>query len=385
MNNPVLALSDKRERTALLLWILITLFCAIQSIITYRYNNYLIFENTFRNLTNQQSLYALYPAIHGDSNHYGPVFGLFIMPFALLPNGLGLILWDLFNCLILFIAIRSIALTKDPLIYFIAIPCLVSSMLSEQFNPTVAAFIILSFTLLNKNKGLWSALLIVLGTLIKLYGIVGLGFFFFVKNKKWFISYLVLWTLVLFVLPMMLSSPDFIISSYKEWMLSLSHKNESNFSAPTLDVSIMGFIRRIFSFQHIPNTVFLIPGLLIYALPYINFKAFGIRKFQLNILASTLLFPVLFSSGSEDCTYIIAITGVSIWYVLSKRQPWQKILLGITVLFSCDFPLLFFPKLIDQYPALISMISVPFFVIWILIIYESIRLKPTADTSISAG
>ena len=231
------------EEPGLLLWLLITLFCASQSYLTFRYNNYLIFENTFTNLTHQQSLYADYPLIHSDTNHYGPIFGVFIMPFALLPNGVGLFLWDLFNCLLFYFFIKSIPLKNRKPLFYIAIPCLISSMLSEQFNPTAAAFIILSYTLLNKNKGFWSALFIILGTFIKLYGIVGLGFFFFSKNKKHFITYLIFWAMVFLALPMLFSSPSYILNSYWEWVDSLVHKNASNIVTTTLDVSIMGFIR----------------------------------------------------------------------------------------------------------------------------------------------
>ena len=46
------------------------------------------------------------------------------------------------------------------------------------------SLIILSYVLIEKEKDFWSACLIILGTFIKLYGIVGLAFFFFSKNLK---------------------------------------------------------------------------------------------------------------------------------------------------------------------------------------------------------
>ncbi|MFM6977068.1 MAG: glycosyltransferase family 87 protein [Sphingobacteriaceae bacterium] len=375
MKSQSISITNKRERIAQLVWLLITLFCAIQSLISHRYNNYLIFENTFRNLLEQRSLYALYPSLHADSNHYGPVFSLFISPFAVLPNALGLILWDVFNYFILYKAIKSIPVTKHWLIYLVAIPCLVSSMLSEQFNPTAAALILFSYTFLNKNNGFWSAFFIILGTLIKLYGIVGLGFFFFVKNKKQFIAYLAFWTLILFILPMAFSSVDFVLRSYQEWFISLSHKNESNLIAATQDLSIMGFIRKLLNNPYLPNTVFLVLGCLTFSFPYFNFKAFKWPKFRLYIVSSVLLFPVLFSTGAEDCTYIIAIIGVGIWYLLSEQRLWEKLLLATTVLFSCNLPMLLFPKISHEYPMLITMLCVPFFIVWLLIIYQATNLK----------
>lgn len=366
---------DKNRNIAFSIWLIITLFCFAQSLITHRYNNYLIFENTFRNLIHQSSFYIEYPSYHFDSNHYGPLFSVFFMPFALMPNGLGLFFWDIFNTIVLFKAIETLSVKNKASIYFIAIPCLVSSALSEQFNPAVGAFIILSYTLLNKNKGLWSTMLIVLGAFIKLYGIVGLAFFFFVKDKKRFILYLAMWSVFFFILPMLFSSPDFIIRSYQEWGISLLHKNDSNIIENSLDISIMGFIRNLFVGHNIPNLVFLLIGVLIFFIPYFNLKAYRSEKFQLLILGSVLLFPVLFSTGSEDCTYIIAISGVGLWYLTTERKIWKSVLLALTVLFSCNFPLLLFSKFSSQYPILYSMLSFPFFIVWLLMIMDASRLR----------
>ena len=240
------------------LWFAITLTFVIQSLVTHRYNNYLIFENTWRNLIWQQSLYAPYPAYHGDTNHYGPVFSLLIAPFAILSNGFGLLFWNLFNCIVLFRAILALPVSyqQRQQISYIALPCLVASMLNQQFNAAATAFIILSYTLLNKDKGNWSAMFIVLGTFIKLYGIVGLAFFFFVKDKPRFILWLLVWSATFFVLPILFSSPEFILRSYYDWELSLMSKNLQNMMPGSTDISIMGFIRDLFSQYTISNTSF---------------------------------------------------------------------------------------------------------------------------------
>ncbi|RZK60138.1 MAG: DUF2029 domain-containing protein [Pedobacter sp.] len=366
---------DKNKAIAFAFWMLITVFCTLQSIVSHRYNNYLIFENTFRNLIHQTSFYASYPVIHFDINHYGPVFSIFIAPFAMLPNAVGLFFWNLFNAVILFKAIESIPLQNKNSIYFIAIPCLITASLSEQFNPAVGAFIILSYTLLNKDKGLWSTMLIMLGTFIKLYGIVGLAFFFFVKDKKRFVIYLFIWALVFFIMPMVFSSPSFVISSYKEWGASLIDKNASNITEPTLDISIMGFVRTLFTGYGISNMVFLILGVLIFALPYLRLKAYSNTNFQLLILGSTLMFPVLFSTGTEDCTYIIASASVGIWYLISERKSWKTVLVVVAILLSLNLPLVLFRKLATQNPISLTVLSLPFFIIWILIIMETYRIK----------
>lgn len=366
---------DQKKRAALTLWLLIAIFCVVQSVITNRYNNYLIFENTVRNLLHQNSLYAGYPLYHFDANHYGPLFSVFFMPFAMFPNPVGFFFWNLFNVIVLYKAIQTIPTENKLLIYFIALPCIASATLSQQFNPAASAFIILSYTQLNKHKGLWSTMLIVLGTFIKLYGVIGLAFFFFVKDKKRFVLYLIGWSILFFVLPMLFSSPSFVIHSYKEWMNSLIHKNELNILESNLDISIMGFVRSLFSSHNISNVVFLGIGVFLFGLPYLNIKNYSNQKFQLYILGSALMFPVLFSTGAEDCTYIIAIPAVGIWYVLSSKKRWKSLLLWITIVFSCNFPLLLFPRIADKYQVLLTMLSLPFFIVWLFIIYEACAIN----------
>ena len=49
----------------------------------------------------------------------------------------------------------------------------------QQFNIAIAAIILSSFFLIEKEHEGWAAFFIVLGTLVKLYGIVGLASFSF--------------------------------------------------------------------------------------------------------------------------------------------------------------------------------------------------------------
>ncbi|WP_293783554.1 glycosyltransferase family 87 protein [uncultured Pedobacter sp.] len=359
------------NRFVLFLWVLITLIFVIDSWITNRYNNYLIFENTFRNLLHERSLYANYPAYHDDSNHYGPIFSLLIAPFAIFHNWIGLLLWNLFNCFLLFKAVQTLPLTADEKIAvgYIAIPCLIESMLNQQFNAGAGALMILSYTLLNKNKGIWSAFFIVLGTFIKLYGVVGLVFFFFSKDKPRFILWLVLWSVVIFLLPMLIVSPDYVVHSYVEWKNSLVGKNMQNVVGGGIDISIMGFFRELFNQKKISNFLFLSLGALLFVLPFINLSGFKKRRFQLMILSSVMIFPILFSTGAEDCTFIIPIIGVGVWYVKERNKLMKKVLLPILLVITCNFPLLLFPAFAKSHPLSLAIISFPYFLVWLRIIF----------------
>ena len=112
-----------------------------------------------------------------------------IAPFAILPDYLGIPLWSLFNAVILTWAITQLPLkaTQINAILWICLHELLTTLLGLQFNPLMTAIIILSFVYIEKAKTFWSAFFIVLGVFVKLYGIVGLAFFFFSKNKIKFI------------------------------------------------------------------------------------------------------------------------------------------------------------------------------------------------------
>jgi hypothetical protein len=74
----------------------------------------------------------------------------------------------------------------------------------------------------------------------------------------------------------------------------------------------MGMIRKIV-FPELKNLFVLVPGIILFGLSYIRINYLKNLNYQLLIVASTLIFPLIFSSGSESPTYIIAFVGVAIW------------------------------------------------------------------------
>jgi len=366
----------KRPSVAFI-YILLALIAGIKQYSHNSYNNYSIFKYVYWHSIDLQNLYGSYPE-YLDSNHYGPLFSLFIAPFALLPDGMGMILWNIVNVLILLYGIYSLPLTenKRAIIAWLCAHETLTALFSFQFNIALTGMIILSFSFLIKKKEVQSAFFIAFGTLVKLYGIVGLAFFFFTKNKLKYILAGVAAFAVLFVAPMLISTPFFIIQSYQDWYHSLVHKNDINASLTSFqDISVMGMVRRISGNINIPNSPFLIGGIIIFALPYLRFSQYKNLAFRLMLLASTLIFTVIFSSGSESPTYIIAFAGVAIWFVI---QPNPKSTLVIT-LFIFAFiltslsPTDIIPKATKEFIRLYSLKALPCTLIWLTIIYQMMK------------
>jgi Glycosyltransferase family 87 len=366
----------KNRKIIIGLWLVVALVAAIKQFVIGKYNNYLIFKHVFFHTIEKKSLYGLYPELYFDRNHYGPIFSLFIAPFAVLPDSIGMPLWAVFNAAVLVYAITKIPVDaqKVNLILWICFHEFLTAILGFQFNPIMTAIIILSYVYITEEKDIWAAFCIALGTFIKLYGVVGLAFFFFSKNKPKFILSLLLWSLVFFGLPMLISSPEFVLSSYKEWMLRLVEKNNENAGLDSMqDISVMGMFRRIFHAPELSNLLFLIPGLALFGLPYLRLKLYSNEKFRLLLLASVLIFTVIFSSGSESPTYIIAFVGVAIWFVLQEK-PISKttwFLFIFAMILTSFSPSDIVPRFLrETYIRPYALKALPCVLIWGRIIYE---------------
>ena len=286
-------------------------------------NNFLIFRGVFWHTVNGTPLYEAYPLEYWDVNHYGPVFSLVIAPFALLPEWAGMLLWLMGLTVWLYAAVYRSGLPKQRqvFIYWFCSMALLTALFMQQFNIAIAAIILSSFYLIEKEHDGWAAFFIVLGTFVKLYGIVGLAFFFFSKHKVRLIMWLAVWSVVLFCAPMVISSPDYIIGQYREWIDCLIGKNTENINSFAQNISLLGLVRRTTGCMTYSDLWLIVPGMLLFALPYLRRSQYKNLAFRETILASVLLFVILFSTGSESSGYIIALLGACIWYV---AVPWQR-------------------------------------------------------------
>jgi hypothetical protein len=378
---PKLKLIVNNPKFILGVWLALALITTIKQYSHDRYNNYLIFKHVYFHLKNGLNLYLPYANEYQDTNHYGPFFGLLMAPFAILPNFIGLLLWQVANTLFLYVAIKKLPIAKDKiiLIYWIVTHELLTALFSFQFNISITAIIILAYVFIEKKQNFWAAFVIVLGTFVKLYGIVGLAFFVFAKQKFRFISYCFFWAFVFLVVPMLFFSPHFVLQSYVDWYVSLSEKQLLNASLNSMqDISVMGMVRRLTGDTSISNMPFLVLGVVIFAIPYLRLKEYKSDLFRLMYLASTLIFTVIFSNSSESPTYIIAFAGVAVWFVIRNRPvTLANILLFIFALLLTSFsPSDLFPKYIrETYVQAYSLKALPCLLIWIAISYELIFRK----------
>lgn len=66
------------------------------------------------------------------------------------------------------------------------------------------------------------------------------GILFLSKHKVKFVAALIGWAALFFVLPMAITSPEYIIDQYKEWHVSLAGKNMENMFSKMQNQSLLG-------------------------------------------------------------------------------------------------------------------------------------------------
>ena len=362
-----------------ILWFALALATVVQNVwIAGKFNNYLIFDGVFWHTLKQLPLYLPYPDEYFDTNHYGIFFSAVIAPFALLPKWIGCTLWIMANAAFLYWAIRQLPLSKKAIIAVLLIAAhdLYTAAAMQQFNISVIALLVGAFVFIERRQSHWATLLIVIGTLTKLYGIVGLAFFFFAKDKWRFIWSGLFWLITLFCLPMLYSSPDYVVSQYFDWYASLAEKNVSNLNTTTYNLqnlSLLGFLQRTGIYNN--NSIVILIGLGLFALPYLRIQQYKNLNFRLLLLASVSIFLCLFSTGTENSTYIVAYVGVGIWFMVSELHPKLKITLLVLAMLGSLSPTDLFKPLKEPYIIRYSLRAVPVTLVWLAIVYEMLFIQ----------
>ena len=359
-------------RTLFGLWLLLPVIATLLKLS--KHNNFLIFRYVYWHTIEQLPLYVAYDE-YWDTNHYGPFFSLVVAPFAVLPVRWGLFFWLIVLSLSLYYAIRKLPFPdrKRIFLYWFCAHELLTALFMSQFNIAIAAIIVATFYCIEKEKDIWAACFIMLGTFVKLYGIVGLAFFFFSKHKVKFLLALLGWALVMFVAPMAISSPDYIISQYVGWWDSLSAKNAENIFSGGQNISLLGMVRKISGCASYSDLWLILGGLIIFGLPYLRIAQYKYKAFRYALLASVLLFVVLFSTGSESSTYIIAFVGVGIWYwsVPWKRSKWDIALMVFAFILTSFSPSDLFPAYLrKEFVQPYALKALPCAIIWFKLSYE---------------
>ena len=344
-----------------------------------RYNNFVIFKRSFGHLIHNQNLYIYYSKEYFDLYKYSPSFALLMGLFYYLPDFVGLALFNVLNTSLFIIALLKLKLPKPSLKYlflFLALEFGIS-LIWTQTNILIAALIILAFSSLEEKKVLLASLLIVITVYIKVFGIVAFVLGLFYPDKFRFFLYSFLWGLLFAILPVIVVSPNELMHQYNNWFTLLKMDHKASYG-----VSFIGIMHSWFNLN-VSKIIIVGVAALIFCIPLLKLKCYKLYSYRLQILASVLLWIVIFNHKGESPTYIIAMAGVAIWYFSQPANKGNKMLLWLSLIFtSFSSTDIITPGWInDRFVEPYSVKAIICSIIWFKLIFDLITEKSSSAIS----
>lgn len=336
------------------------------------YNNYIIFKQSFFHLIRHKDLYILYLDEQWDLFKYSPAFALFIGVFAWMPDMLGATAWNLLNALVLFFAINHLPrLSKRPrqkILWFMLLETL-TSIQNFQSNALLAGLIVFAFSFFERRNVWLASLFITLTIFIKLFGIVAFALFLFYPQKLRFMAATLLWFALLALLPMVTTSWAELQLQYQSWWRMLFEDHSTSYG-----LSVMGWLHTWFGLSSFKNMIVLI-GVLLFCIPLCRFSSYKNELFRLLMLASALLWMILFNHKAESPTFVIAVTGIAIWYFSQESPLINVILLCLVFVFTCLSPTDMIPRAARVFISQYTLKAVPCILVWLKLCYDLLTLS----------
>lgn len=333
-----------------------------------------MFAKPFHNLLLNKSIYGLQPELYDDNYKYSPTFAWLMGPFYYLPVWLGVILWNLLNTLVLLAGVwLYLSDEKDPAkqrrtaLLIILMEALITAQNLQSNNLIVGAILLGLYHL--RNERVWqAAFFFVLCGFIKFYGVAAAGFFLFYPKKPQFILAMVTWTVLLAFAPLTLIPFNNLIAEYEEWFRVVVD------SKLGLQVSVMGIAQSWFGMPNTDRNYRIIEaiGATLFLLPFLRFSFWADRLFQRRMIAYFFLFMIVFNKMAESPTYVMAVTGVALWWVsLDTPTQLDRFLLALVIVFTSLSPTDIFPQAVQkQFFQPYNIKAVPCLLIWARIQYQ---------------
>ena len=329
----------------------------------HNHNNFLIFRAASRHLIAGSDLYTLYPAEHADLYKYSPTFALLFAPFAFLPLLPAIFLWNALNAGALFIALGMVlprrAATVARAIVFLD---MLGSLQNAQSNALVAALIIFTFAAYERHHTALGSLAAVGGAFIKLFPLAGVSFAIFHPRKVRVALAVVGSSVLLFALPLLVTSPTILRAQYVSWR-ALGAADASI----KRGYSVMQMVENVLH-QGWPNWPIQLLGVAILLAPVL-FQRNRWHEWERRrlYLCSVLVFCVIFNHLAESPTFVVALAGAAIWFAaLARPSRWEwtlfVLIVVLTILSSSDImPDAIQRDFFDRY----RFKTVPLIVLWI--------------------
>ena len=297
-------------------------------------NNFLIFRWSFLNLASGHDMYAAQPAHHTDLYKYSPSFAVLFAPFALIPFALSLALWDALNALLLFVAVERLLPNRQAAIALGVIYLeVLRSMQRSQSNSLVTALVILAFLAFERRRQLGAASAIAIGAAVKIFPLAALALAIFYPRRIRFALLMTGAMVVVLALPLLVVTPGELAAQYQSWRAveASDALSVGGGGGGGLYGGVMQQLRLLFGVNW-PNWPVQLAGTLLLLAPLARWRNWSSLDFRMRFLAALLVFMVIFNHQSESPSFVIAVTGIAIWFVTTPRNWWHSTVMVLTIL-----------------------------------------------------
>jgi hypothetical protein len=116
--------------------------------------------------------------------------------------------------------------------------------------------------------------------------------------------------------------------------------------------------------------------MLLFLAQFIRFDLYKNEAYKIMMVASMLIWVVIFNHKAESPTFIIAIAGVGLWYYARPKATWRTVVVVLTFIFTSLSTTDIFPSFVRNgliYPYTIK--AVPCIMAWFIVFAEIMLLK----------
>ncbi|HKW11657.1 MAG TPA: glycosyltransferase family 87 protein [Gemmatimonadaceae bacterium] len=364
MRRPFLAvISTRAGQLTLVLWIAATLAASVRPVLRHEHN-FDIFRTASTHLAAAQDMYAeSRPGM--DRFKYTPGFAFLFAPFAILPFALGVLVWNALNAATLYWAIgRLLPSPRATLARGIVLVEMFGSLQNAQSNALIAGLIVLTFTELERGHDAGAAAALSLGTFVKLFPIAAVTFALLRATRIRFVVWCLVAGLIILVAPLVVVRPAWLLQQYGAWLAVVRHDSGDP------GFSVMQHMRLWFGVswaawpQQLAGTLILLAPLVVRGGASVQ------REWKLRFLASLLLFCVLFNHQSESPSFVIALTGVAVWFSVDDPSSWRWLVLGFVFLCTVLVNSSAMPPAARSYLFAVRAKTVPVLIVWLILQVE---------------
>ncbi len=254
------------------------------------------------------------------------------MPLAVLPDGLGAVLWRLISIGGFLLALNwwrrsllppNLEPERTAALFLLAIPIAAASINNGQMNTLLVALLMATVCAAATEAWTLVCVFVVLAVALKVYP-VAIGLLLLLLFPRRIALRLLIVSLVLFLASFLLRNPDYVLARYQEWVHALQsiHRESVRIDLAPTDFRLL--LRR----AHLPPpplvyasiqaaTALLVAGLCLYMRPRLPR-----RELLLLLFGLACSWMLLFAPATEGSTFVL-IAPTAAWILLASatREP----------------------------------------------------------------